>query len=124
MGVTTGTGEAAPRLFARTWRLEGAGHPDPATLRDLVDVLIPQIAELDGYRGGALLVDRSTGDIIATTFWDSLEHLEAGQDRAANAAAGTFVISEASSMHVAVCDVLFSDLAGPVAATDEGQVKA
>ena len=33
------------------------------------------------------------------------------------------MISEASSVHVAVCHVLFGDLAGPDAATDEGQVK-
>lgn len=108
MGESAAAG-SVPRLFARTWRLPGAGRPDPATLRDLVEVLIPQIAELDGYQGGALMVDRDSGDIIATTFWDSLEHLDAGGDRATNAAVGTLVVSAASSMHVGVCDVLFSD---------------
>jgi hypothetical protein len=65
--VTAGTGGTRPGLFARTWRLERAGHPDEATLH---------------------------------------------------------VISDAPSMHVAVCDVLLSELAGPLAAPGEGQVEA
>ncbi len=118
MGVSTGNGSVAPRLFARSWRLSLGGRPDASALRDLVDVLIPQIAELDGYQGGFLLVDRGSGDILATTFWDSLANLEAGQVRAANAAAGTLVISDGSAMQVSVCDVLYSDPVQPFLSTE------
>ena len=93
-------------------------------MRDLRDVLIPQIAELDGYQGGYLLVDRDSGDILATTFWDSLENLDAGRDRATNAASGTLVIAEATSMHVSVCDVVFSDPVPQLAVTTEGALEA
>jgi hypothetical protein len=102
------SGGAGAQLFARTWRLSGSSFPARDVLDDIVENLVPQIALLEGYRGGNLLVDRDCGDIIATTFWDSLEHLAAGQERAANAAAGTLVISEGSTMQVSVCDVLYN----------------
>ena len=101
-----GAGPAA--LFARTWRLTGSAYPDRSALDDLVDVLLPQFESLEGYRGGNILVDRDNGDIFATTFWDSMDHLRAAQSRAANAAAGTLVIADASAMEVSVCDVLVS----------------
>jgi hypothetical protein len=107
-------------LHARTWRLTSSTYPDAAALQALVDVLIPQIEALEGYRGRNILVDREQGDILATTVWDSLEHLRAARDRAANAAAGTLVISGGAAMRVTVCDVLFSAPAPPVVNTDLG----
>lgn len=108
MGDTT-DGDAPAALFARTWRLSTPAYPERAVLDDLVDVLLPQFEGLDGYRGGNILIDRERGDIFATTFWDSLPHLQAAQARAANAAAGTLVIADGAAMQVAVCDVLVSE---------------
>jgi hypothetical protein len=110
------------QLYARSWRVSAAAYPERSTLDDLLDVLVPRFAELAGYRGGYVLIDRDRGDVLATTFWDSLANLRAAQSRAANAAAGTLVISDGSSMEVSICDVLVSqpapvwenrDLPGP-----------
>ena len=95
-------------LFARTWRIAATGYPSHATLDDLVEQLLPQIEALDGYLGGNILVDRDHGDILATTFWDSMETLTAAQARATNAAAGTLVISDRAGIRISVCDVLVS----------------
>ena len=95
-------------LFARTWRIAATGYPSRATLDDLVEQLLPQIEALDGYLGGNILVDRDHGDILATTFWDSMESLTAAQARATNAAAGTLVISDGAGIQISVCDVLVS----------------
>lgn len=108
MGTTQGSNQAAERMYARAWRLTGAGRPDVAALRDLVEVLVPALETLEGYRGGSMLVDREKGDLIATTFWDSLEHLEASQVRARNAAAGALVVIEGAAMEVSICDVVMS----------------
>lgn len=99
--------EEASRLYARSWRISGR-RPDSAVLRDLVEVLVPALETLEGYRGGSMIVDRERGDLVATTYWDSLEHLEAGQTRARNAAAGALVITDGSTMEVSICDVVMS----------------
>jgi heme-degrading monooxygenase HmoA len=106
--MTSDSGENDGSLYARSWRISGSGYPDAAALADLVQVLVPALEGLDGYRGGTMLVDRERGDLIATTFWDSLEHLEAGQVRARNAAAGATVLTQGVSMDVSICDVLMS----------------
>jgi hypothetical protein len=99
--------EESARLYARSWRI--AGHrPDVAALLDLVEVLVPALETLAGYRGGSMIIDRDRGDLMATTYWDSLEHLEAGQVRARNAAAGALVVTDGSSMEVSICDVVMS----------------
>jgi heme-degrading monooxygenase HmoA len=108
VGTTQDPGNGADRLYARSWRLTGAGRPDASALRDLVEVLVPALERLEGYRGGSMLIDRESGDLIATTFWDSLEHLEAGQARARNAAAGALVVTEGTAMQVSICDVVMS----------------
>jgi len=108
VATTQGSDEAGERLYARSWRISGAGRPDVSALRDLVEVLVPALETLDGYRGGSMLVDREKGDLIATTFWDSLAHLEAGQARARNAAAGALVVTDGASLEVSICDVVLS----------------
>ena len=108
MATTQDPGEAVGRLYARSWRITGADRPDVSALRDLVEVLVPALETLEGYRGGTMLVDRGKGDLIATTFWDSLEHLEAGQTRARNAAAGALVVTDGAEMEVSICDVVMS----------------
>jgi heme-degrading monooxygenase HmoA len=99
--------EETTRLYARSWRITGQ-RPDAAALRDLVEVLVPALETLEGYRGGSMIVDRERGDLVATTYWDSLEHLEAGQTRARNAAAGALVVTEGAAMEVSICDVVMS----------------
>jgi heme-degrading monooxygenase HmoA len=108
VGTTQDPGEDADRLYARSWRITGAGRPDVSALRDLVEVLVPALERLEGYRGGSMLIDRGKGDLIATTFWDSLEHLEAGQARARNAADGALVVTEGAALEVSICDVVMS----------------
>lgn len=108
VATTKDPGEGEGRLYARSWRLTGAGRPDVSVLRDLVEVLVPALETLEGYRGGSMLIDRGKGDLIATTFWDSLENLEAGQARARNAAVGALVVTDGTEMEVSICDVVMS----------------
>jgi hypothetical protein len=108
VATTQDPGEAGGRLYARSWRITGAGRPDVSSLRDLVEVLVPALETLEGYRGGTMLIDRGKGDLIATTFWDSLAHLEAGQVRARNAADGALVVTDGAAMEVSICDVVMS----------------
>jgi hypothetical protein len=106
--MTEDPGDSGGRLYARSWRISRKGHADMSALRELVEVLVPALEALEGYRGGTLLVDRETGDLVGTTCWDSIEHLEAGHARSRNAASGALVLAAGTSMKVSICEVLLS----------------
>jgi heme-degrading monooxygenase HmoA len=40
-------------------------------IRRLEDEEVPRSRELDGFKGFTLLVDRASGKLVGTTFWDS-----------------------------------------------------
>ncbi|MCW2866532.1 MAG: hypothetical protein JWR20_720 [Marmoricola sp.] len=94
-------------MYARSWRLALSAYPAPDAMELVVAVVLPRIASLPGFSGGSILVDRESGDVITTTYWDSVEHLEGSAAAAANAAAAGQILGEGAtlaSMHV--CDVL------------------
>ena len=116
-GVTTASSTASswsPQvgggpLFARSWRLAMSAYPAQDAMELVVEVILPRIASLTGFSGGHVLVDRETGDVITTTFWDSLEHLEASAPAAANASvAGQILAENASLASMHVSDVMAS----------------
>ena len=56
---------------------------DPAKLDDVVGQLegedLDKLKATDGFRGMTLVVDRSSGKGIATTYWDSEEAMKAAE---------------------------------------------
>jgi heme-degrading monooxygenase HmoA len=47
------------------------------TVKQLEDEDLPKIQELDGFKGFTLLVDRASGKLIGTTYWESKEQMDA-----------------------------------------------
>lgn len=43
---------------------------------------IPQMTEMEGFRGNLALVDREAGRITSITLWESQEAMKAGEERA------------------------------------------
>ena len=41
---------------------------------------LPTFKSLDGYRGFTLFVDRKTGKVIGTSYWDSKEQMDASEE--------------------------------------------
>ncbi len=94
-------------LFARTWRLTGAAYPAPDGMELVLEVILPGMAALPGFSGATVVIDRATGEVITTAFWDSLEHLEASAVAARNASvAGGILADGATIEELRVCDVL------------------
>lgn len=58
---------------------------DPSKIDDVVNNLrdnqVPQFEQLDGYKGFTLLVDRDSGKVSGTTFWESQEAMEASEEQ-------------------------------------------
>ena len=57
---------------------------DPASIDDALHQLeeqdIPRFRELDGFRGFTVLADRSSGKVVATSYWDSEEQMQGSED--------------------------------------------
>lgn len=94
-------------LFARTWRLTGAPYPAPDGMELVLEVILPGMAALPGFSGATVVIDRATGEVITTAFWDSLEHLEASAVAAARASAAGGILADGATIEeLRVCDVL------------------
>ena len=95
-------------LLARTWRFPSGAYPTREAFDAMLDVLLPEIEALPGYAGVTVLVERETGTVTATVFWETLEDLQRATDRESNAAGGTLVITDSPEAASAVHDVLIS----------------
>jgi heme-degrading monooxygenase HmoA len=69
-------------MFARVSRLEG----DPARTDEAItyvrEKILPDARGLEGHRGMLSLIDRSTGQMMAVTFWESEEAMRATEEAA------------------------------------------
>jgi len=57
---------------------------DPGRIDDVVGQLeerdVPSFQELDGFRGFTLFANRSDGKVITTSYWDSMEQMDAAEE--------------------------------------------
>jgi heme-degrading monooxygenase HmoA len=62
---------------------------DPDRIDEAVSQLeerdLPTFRELDGFRGFTLFVDRSSGKVFGTSYWDSQEQMEASEENVKDA---------------------------------------
>src|SRR3954464_15221504 len=68
-------------MHARITRFEGAPERIDDATRQTEDVWLPKLREIDGFRGVTTLADRSTGTIIAITYWESEDALRASDEK-------------------------------------------
>lgn len=58
---------------------------DPSKLDDVIaglrDNEVPKFEQMDGFKGFTLLVDRDSGKLSGTTFWESQEAMEATEEQ-------------------------------------------
>jgi heme-degrading monooxygenase HmoA len=63
-------------------------HMDPERVDQAVSELeerdLPLFSQLDGFRGFTLVVDRSSGRAIGTSYWDSEEHMRSSEQAVAD----------------------------------------
>jgi heme-degrading monooxygenase HmoA len=57
---------------------------DPARIDETVSEFeeqdLPNFKQIDGFRGFTLLIDRTSGKVIGTSYWDSRERMEASEE--------------------------------------------
>ena len=60
---------------------------DPGRIDEAIGQLesedLPRWKEIDGFKGFTLLVDRSSGKVVGTTYWESEQAMQASEDQVA-----------------------------------------
>ena len=62
-------------MFARATRLEGSSDRLDEAIRQFRDQTLPAARQQDGFAGGMLLADRSSGAAMAVTLWETEENM-------------------------------------------------
>ncbi len=83
-------------MYARVTTIEGSPDKMDDATRHIQDQTLPQLQQMDGFKGFAALADRHSGKVLGVAFWESEEALRATEEAvssvrsgAAEAAGGT-----------------------------------
>ena len=68
-------------MHARVTQISGSPEAADAGIANFRDETLPALREIDGNKGGLLLIDRMSGKGIAVTFWESEEAMRASEER-------------------------------------------
>jgi heme-degrading monooxygenase HmoA len=68
-------------MYARTTTITADPKRMHEGIADVRDNVMPAVAEMDGYTGLSMLVDRTSGRCIVTTGWESAEAVAASRDK-------------------------------------------
>lgn len=94
-------------LWARTWRVSSPGYPGHDVLELMLEEVGPQVARQSGFAGASVLVDRTSGDLLTATFWESPADLEASTRASVSASAAWQALGDgAGPREQRTCDVL------------------
>ena len=83
-------------MYARVTTLEGTPDKMDDVSRHIQEQTLPQLRQMDGFKGFAALADRHSGKLLGVAFWENEEALRATEEAvssvrsgAAEAAGGT-----------------------------------
>lgn len=94
-------------LWARTWQVSSPGYPGQDVLDLMLEEVGPQVARQPGFQGASVLVDRTSGDLLTATFWESPAALGASSRASAHASAAWQALGDgAGPRQQRTCDVL------------------
>ncbi len=66
-------------MFARVSTLQGPANEVDEGIRYVRENVLPRAAQMDGYKGAYLLVDRQSGESVSVTLWESEEAVRAAE---------------------------------------------
>jgi heme-degrading monooxygenase HmoA len=103
---------------ARNWVRLTTMSGDPAKVEDGVrhfeSHVIPEVSKLHGFRAAILLVDRTTGEAMVATVWDSKRDLDGSSSQAGPMRTRASEVMGAKDPQVESYEVAFAELLAPV----------
>ena len=103
-------------MYARVTTLEGTPDKMDDATRHVREQTLPQLQQMDGFKGFVALGDRQSGKLLGVAFWESEEALQATEEAVSGVRSG---VAEAAGGTVAGVEhyevvVFEAPSAGPV----------
>ncbi len=67
-------------MHARMTTIEGQADRIDEAVSEVESTVLPVLKEQDGFKGFTVHVNRSTGKIVGTSYWESQEAMEASEE--------------------------------------------
>src|SRR5918998_3625835 len=75
-------------MYARVTTIEGAPDRIDNAKRHLQEQALPQLRQMEGFKGFVALGDRQSGKLLGVAFWESEEALRATEQAASSVRSG------------------------------------
>lgn len=75
-------------MYARVTTLEGPPDKIDDATRHVREQVLPQLRQMDGFKGFVALSDRQSGKVLGVAFWESEEVLRATEEAVAGMRSG------------------------------------
>ena len=66
-------------MYARQTRISADPDKVDAGIENVNDTVLPALKEAEGFKGFTLLVDRESGEMVGTSYFESREALDASE---------------------------------------------
>jgi hypothetical protein len=103
-------------MYARVTTIEGAPDKMDDASRHVQEQTLPQLQQMDGFKGFAALADRHSGKLLGVAFWEREEALRATEEAVSSVRSGVAEAAGGTVAGVEQYEVLVFEArsAGPV----------
>jgi heme-degrading monooxygenase HmoA len=103
-------------MYARVTTIEGAPDKMDDATRHIQEQTLPQLQQMEGFKGFAALADRQSGKVLGLAFWENEEALRATEEAVSNVRSGAAEAAGGTVAGVEQYEVLVFEApsAGPV----------
>jgi len=103
-------------MYARVSTLEGPPDKMDDGTRHIQEQTLPQLQQMDGFKGFVTLADRQSGKLLGVAFWESEEALRATEDAVSSVRSGAAEAAGATVAGVERYEVAVFEVpsAGPI----------
>jgi heme-degrading monooxygenase HmoA len=103
-------------MYARVTTIEGNPDKMDDASRHVQEQTLPQLQQMDGFKGFAALADRHSGKLLGVAFWESEEALRATEEAVSSVRSGVAEAAGGTVAGVEQYEVLVFEArsAGPV----------
>ena len=103
-------------MYARVNTIEGSPDRMDDATRHIQEQTMPQLRQMEGFKGFVALGDRNSGKVLGVAFWESEEALRATEEALSSVRSGAAEAAGGTLTGVERYEVLFNEApsAGPV----------
>ena len=103
-------------MYARLTTIEGSPDKMDDATRHIQEQTLPQLQQMDGFKGFVALGDRNSGKLLGVAFWESKEALRATEEAVSSVRSGAAEATDGTVAGVEQYEVIVFEApsAGPV----------